>query len=70
MNINIQETFQAPQKNEFFFDKKLFLLQNFVDSLNNDVIELNCQFIDWWNQANASQFYEQQNKVDAFWFAK
>jgi predicted aldo/keto reductase-like oxidoreductase len=50
--------------------KNLFLLLNFVDSSNNDFIELNCQFIDWWNQANASQLCEQQNKVDVSWFAK
>jgi hypothetical protein len=50
--------------------KNTFLLQNFLDSSKNDVIELNCQFIDQWNQANASQFSEQQNKVDASWFPK
>jgi hypothetical protein len=63
--------FSSSQNKKRQNDKKnLFLLQNFVDSSNNDVIELNCQFIDWWNQANASQFYEQQNKVDASWFVK
>jgi hypothetical protein len=48
MNTNTQGTFQAPKtkkkKNKMI--QNLFLLQNFVDSSNNDVIELNCQFID------------------------
>ncbi len=71
MNTNTQGKFQTPKtKKRNKMIKNLFLLQNFVDSSNNDVVELNCQFIDWWNQANASQLCEQQNKFDASWFAK
>ncbi len=70
MNTNTQGTFQAPKTKKDKMIENLFLLLNFVDSSNNDFIELNCQFIDWWNQANASQLCEQQNKVDASWFAK
>jgi hypothetical protein len=48
MNTNTQGILQAPKtkKKKKKKIKNLFLLQNFVDSLNNDVIELNCQFID------------------------
>ncbi len=44
--MNTQGTFQSPKTKKDKMINNLFLLQNFVDSLNNDVIELNCQFID------------------------
>jgi hypothetical protein len=47
MNTNTQGKFQTPKtKKRNKMIKNLFLLQNFVDSSNNDVVELNCQFID------------------------
>jgi hypothetical protein len=46
MNTNTQRNFEAPKTKKEKMIKNLLLWQNFVDSLNNDVIELNCQFID------------------------
>jgi hypothetical protein len=46
MNTITQGTFQAPKTKKDKMIKNTFLLQNFLDSSKNDVIELNCQFID------------------------